>query len=255
MRHFIIGDIHGCYSELRELLIKAGITPEDHVISVGDIIHKGPLEEDTLAYLLRRRNTTVLMGNHEEKHLRWYKHQARLKRYGIPNPMKHVEDYRKTDMTYGHFRQLHKSPIMYQGDGWIVVHGGIPSKLEQIHQGSIGEIRSLAPADRKSLLDCLRIRFETPDGEPVKIGKEKPEDIYWADVYDGRFGHCYFGHQTFPISQMYRQFEYATPLDYGCVHGGALVGVLIENDGSEHYYHVKAHREYAPYVERVIQNP
>ena len=39
---FIIGDIHGCYTELLDLLDKAGVGDDDLVVSVGDLVDRGP---------------------------------------------------------------------------------------------------------------------------------------------------------------------------------------------------------------------
>ena len=41
-RTIVIGDIHGCYDELKELLNKLALSPEDRVIAVGDLTVKGP---------------------------------------------------------------------------------------------------------------------------------------------------------------------------------------------------------------------
>ena len=41
-RDIIIGDIHGCFEELQQLLEAANATPEDRVISAGDFVDRGP---------------------------------------------------------------------------------------------------------------------------------------------------------------------------------------------------------------------
>lgn len=40
-RYIIVGDVHGCVDELRDLLVAAGRVPEDVVVSVGDLVNKG----------------------------------------------------------------------------------------------------------------------------------------------------------------------------------------------------------------------
>ena len=42
MKTFVIGDIHGCFAELQDLLDKAGIAEGDHIIALGDIVDRGP---------------------------------------------------------------------------------------------------------------------------------------------------------------------------------------------------------------------
>ncbi|WP_316771880.1 metallophosphoesterase [Pedobacter frigiditerrae] len=68
MRTFVIGDIHGCFDELMELTRKIGLTADDLLISVGDIVDRGNKSKEVYEYLLNRPNSKVLVGNHERKH-------------------------------------------------------------------------------------------------------------------------------------------------------------------------------------------
>jgi serine/threonine protein phosphatase 1 len=38
----IIGDIHGCYNELQDLLDKSGIGDDEPIIALGDLFDRGP---------------------------------------------------------------------------------------------------------------------------------------------------------------------------------------------------------------------
>ena len=68
----------------------------------------------------------------------------------------------------------------------------------------------------------------TPQGSFLAMGQEGPDDPYWAEVYDGRFGHAFFGHEAFEKDDEPRQFPHATGLDTGCVLGGKLSAAIIE---------------------------
>ena len=68
MRTLIIGDIHGCYKELQKLLDKAGLSDDDQIIALGDLVNRGPKNDNTLNFF-RENNLQSLMGNHEQKHL------------------------------------------------------------------------------------------------------------------------------------------------------------------------------------------
>ena len=68
MRTFVIGDIHGCFDELMELLEKVGLQEEDRLVSLGDIVDRGNKSKEVYAYLRHRKHTKVLVGNHERKH-------------------------------------------------------------------------------------------------------------------------------------------------------------------------------------------
>ena len=64
----------------------------------------------------------------------------------------------------------------------------------------------------------------------MTLGNEKPEDPFWAEVYDGRFGHVIFGHQPFMNGVQY--FDHATGIDTGAVFGGTLTALVIDEDCS-----------------------
>lgn len=69
VRTLIVGDIHGCIDELFDLIEAAGLRPGDRLISLGDIVNKGPAPEEVFDFLTRRPNTLILRGNHEARHL------------------------------------------------------------------------------------------------------------------------------------------------------------------------------------------
>ena len=89
VRTVIVGDIHGCYDELVQLLDVAGVRDEDLLISVGDVVDRGPNPLAVIELFRARPNSLVLMGNHERKHVRevfsYAQHITRLQlgeRYG-----------------------------------------------------------------------------------------------------------------------------------------------------------------------------
>lgn len=80
-RIYAIGDIHGRYDLLRDLLVKIeehnkSLPPAvaTHLIVLGDMIDRGPQSAEVLKYLhgvqSRTEGLVVLMGNHEEMMLR-----------------------------------------------------------------------------------------------------------------------------------------------------------------------------------------
>lgn len=46
--HYVIGDIHGCYNELVQLLAKLDLTSEDVVYFVGDFVDRSKSAEDDM---------------------------------------------------------------------------------------------------------------------------------------------------------------------------------------------------------------
>ena len=66
----IIGDIHGCYAELLALLDVAGVGDDEVVVSVGDLVDRGPEPGAVVDFFRGRPGAVALCGNHERKHVR-----------------------------------------------------------------------------------------------------------------------------------------------------------------------------------------
>jgi serine/threonine protein phosphatase 1 len=64
-RTLFIGDVHGCYDELMELVSKIDLQPTDHLYFVGDLINKWPKSLEVVEFVRNRPNTWSVIGNHE----------------------------------------------------------------------------------------------------------------------------------------------------------------------------------------------
>lgn len=65
---FVIGDVHGHYRELQALLDKAGVTPADDIVQLGDLgqFDAESMPGDALCYgLAHQYHMRVLWGNHD----------------------------------------------------------------------------------------------------------------------------------------------------------------------------------------------
>ena len=65
----IIGDVHGCLDELKDLLdrvFKANDKEKTTVIFVGDLVNKGPFSAETVEYVRTMENTYCVRGNHDD---------------------------------------------------------------------------------------------------------------------------------------------------------------------------------------------
>ena len=75
--HYVVGDVHGCYREMIQLIEKIQHQDPNAVyIFVGDYLDRGPAVVDTLKWFMRNiseegKYQTVL-GNHEDLVLQWY---------------------------------------------------------------------------------------------------------------------------------------------------------------------------------------
>ena len=64
-RIIIVGDIHGCAEQLEALLLKTNYRSDsDVLISVGDIVNKGPDSVRALS-ILHRNKAFAVLGNHD----------------------------------------------------------------------------------------------------------------------------------------------------------------------------------------------
>ena len=113
----------------------------------------------------------------------------------------------------------------------LVVHGGIPGNMTNFPD-TIPEALALSGKRRKSLLRILRTRhIDSETGEPIRLGEATEADPYWAEKYDGRFGHVVFGHE--PFVEGVKEFDHATGIDTGAVFGGSLTAMILEGEDRE----------------------
>ena len=74
MSTYIIGDIHGCYDQLRLLLNQVSFNPiKDILWCTGDLVCRGPKSLDVLHYLFSIKNSVkIVLGNHDLRFLAMY---------------------------------------------------------------------------------------------------------------------------------------------------------------------------------------
>lgn len=102
---YIIGDVHGSRAALEELLADLGVTDDDLVVFVGDLVRKGPDSPGVVDIVRRDSRFVSVRGNNEQKIVR-----------GDKDP----EWLRDGDKAY--FESL---PVAISFDDALVVHGGV----------------------------------------------------------------------------------------------------------------------------------
>lgn len=261
MRTIFIGDIHGCLQELQELIGKLNIQQDDQLVFVGDLLHKGPDSEGVFAYVLQLMEAykvDIICGNHEEKHLRWLRAEARCLATGAQNKMQHVEEYPLITISDAVRDLMNASYIARDYGAFTAVHAGIPGNLRELEYLTHNEWMQAGGKRKKALGQLMRVRFlagpgrtrvdakgrlkEVAEGSMLTLGQDQPGDPYWTDVYDGRFGTIVFGHNPFMQAEpMCSQHAYG--IDLGCVHGGYLCALVTEGNNTS-YVTVKAKQVY-----------
>jgi hypothetical protein len=198
-RTIVIGDIHGCYDELTELLEKAKVGENDRVVSVGDLISKGPKSREVLELFMTDARFSSVMGNHDlALRRRWNGEDVDLK----PSQKETHKELKGEKEAYVNF--LNRLPFTIDLDTHLVVHAGLRPNVELCSQttGDMTRMRTLG-GDR-----------ESDEGTP------------WYHVYYGD-KIVLFGH--WPASEP-RRGKRAIGLDTGCVYGFTLTAYIIETD-------------------------
>lgn len=246
-RKIAIGDIHGCLEEFQELLEKLQLRPGvDRVLCLGDFMDKGHQPAECVKHA-RKMGLDSIQGNHEEKHVRWRRHEA--KRRANPkykNPMAPLSDKdaeQNALLSDEDISWLAGLPVFVRfAPGWVAVHGGVlPGK----------------PVEDQKADTVIRARFTRLEGGeyktvPTDYGKPgRPENsVHWTEVYDGH-DHVVVGHEAHSLSQPLvvqgsgRGVCYG--IDTGCVHGGRLTAlVLTEGELAPSFVQVAARKVWAP---------
>ncbi|TVR22939.1 MAG: serine/threonine protein phosphatase [Anaerolineaceae bacterium] len=200
-RTLVIGDIHGCYKEMMKLLDKAGVNDDDQIISLGDMVNRGPDSARVLDFFRYNSQYRVraVLGNHEHKHIR-----ARHQNYQPTVSMM---------MTRWQFGADYDDAVAYMDSlpdcirlpEAILAHAyfepGIPL-TQQKHRVLVGTMGASS---------YLKNRYRRP----------------WWELYDGGVP-IIVGHKD--MSGKGRPFHYRDRvfgLDSGCVYGGKLSAIWL----------------------------
>jgi serine/threonine protein phosphatase 1 len=233
-RYILIGDVHGCLTELQVLIHRLAPRPDDTFVFLGDLVDKGPQSPAVVRWVRHLSmvyRVVLIEGNHEEKHRRWRHHMRQgspvahtmtgTKQMAAITQAMSMADiaFLETGLLYFRIPQYHA----------LVVHAGVPPALETLPTDP-QEIVTYPRKQRDLYMKMQRIRFVSPKGKILQLGHETGRDRYWAEFYDGRLGTVYFGHQVFmtpaPVA-----FAHAVGLDLGAVHGGYLAAAILSEQG------------------------
>jgi len=254
-RLIVIGDIHGCVDELSDLLDKVAPSADDKVLSIGDILHKGPDPFACLDLVMSLSNEYIL-GNHEEKQLRWERHEDRREETGKKNPMRHVEDYERLSPEHrkwlGESARLFIQMVHPEYGELFFTHGGIEGRMHSLPATNIPW--RVKRREKRYVFNLIRTRYLDSGGKMIPLGDQSRTDSYWAAEYDGRFGYAVFGHHAQPLQDEPVIFPNGVSIDLGCVYGGRLAALAIPDSGSPKTYTVKARKKYQTHMDQERKN-
>ncbi|MEV0024149.1 polynucleotide kinase-phosphatase [Streptomyces atroolivaceus] len=211
----IIGDIHGCSSELDTLLGKLGYKDGTHpegrtAVFVGDLVDRGPDSPGVLRRVMSMvasGDALCVPGNHENKLGRYLKGRKVQHSHGLAET---VEQLEREDAEHPEFRERVAefidglvSHYVLDGGKLVVCHAGLPEKY---HGRTSGRVRSHA-------------LYGDTTGETDEFGL--PVRYPWAEDYRGSAAVVY-GHTPVPTASWVNN---TLCLDTGAVFGGKMTAL------------------------------
>ncbi len=196
-RTIVIGDIHGCFEELQDLLRVVELRTDDRVIAVGDLIVKGPQSREVLDRFIEDNRFSAVLGNHDRALRQHWRGEPRRLSKEQQLTAAELESDRERYSAY-----LRSLPFTINLGFHLIVHAGV---------------RPGVPLRRQVSSDLTEMR--TMGANP-----SSRRGVPWFDVYRGR-KIVIFGHWPAKAPRVARR---ALGLDTGCVYGGRLTAYIIE---------------------------
>jgi protein phosphatase len=214
----VLGDVHGCYDELAELLrtlgyqVAADGTSAVHpggrtAVFVGDLVDRGPATPAVLRLVMGMTaagSALAVSGNHEVKLVRALRGRDVTVSHGLAQSLAQLaaepDEFTKEatafmDGLLGH--------VVLDDGRLVVAHAGLP---EAMHGRASAAVRSFA-------------LYGDTSGETDEFGL--PVRYPWAQDYRGQAMVAY-GHTPVPAAEWVNG---TICLDTGCVFGGALTAL------------------------------
>ena len=232
----IIGDVHGCFDELEELLVMLGysvdkngdgylvIAPEGRkTIFLGDLVDRGPRIREVLKLVMgmvEAGTALCVPGNHDMKLLQKLRGKDVKIAHGLANSIAQLEaETPEFKRGVSDFLDGLISHYVLDDGKLVVAHAGMKEEMQG--RGS-GAIRSFA-------------LFGETTGETDEFGL--PVRYNWAADYRGKASVVY-GHTPIAVPQWLNK---TVNIDTGCVFGGKLTALRYPE---KEFVSVDAHRTY-----------
>ena len=217
----IIGDIHGCFDELTELLTRLNYKIERNTdghfeienpegrraIFLGDLVDRGNNSPGVLRLVMdmvKARKAFCICGNHDEKLNKFLMGKNVNRNHGLDITVRQLESTSKE------FRNEVKEFLngliahyVFDDGKLVVAHGGLP---EEMHGRAAAAVRAF----------CL---FGETTGEIDEFGL--PVRYNWAKNYKGK-AMVVYGHTPIPEAEWLNN---TLNIDTGCVFGGKLTAL------------------------------
>lgn len=224
MRDIIIGDIHGCLNELIVLINKLNLKKNDTIYFIGDLIDRGEDSAGVIKYiyeLSKKYKVVLILGNHDEKFLRYIKKNKKIinQEYEFilkKIEKKHIDFYEKSYYNY-----------FIPEKNILLVHAGINDDIKL----SLNENIPFNPNEKKSKYSILNLVRQIDEKGKMKFFDINVgiESKFWNTNYQGEYGKIIYGHTPI-IQNKPVYFQNSICIDNGCVFGGWLSALLIDKN-------------------------
>ncbi|MBI5945475.1 MAG: polynucleotide kinase-phosphatase [Chloroflexi bacterium] len=216
----IVGDVHGCFDELKGLLLQLGYSFTEtegvyrvqhpagrQVIFLGDLVDRGPNIPSVLKLVMSMvadGSALCVPGNHDMKLVRKFKGRQVQITHGLAESLEQLEkespEFRTQVMEF--LDGLVSHYILDDGN-LVVAHAGMKEEMQG--RGS-GKVRDFA-------------LFGETTGETDEFGL--PVRYNWAAEYRGK-AIVVYGHTPVPEPEW---FNRTINIDTGCIFGGRLTAL------------------------------
>ncbi|MCL4146806.1 UNVERIFIED_CONTAM: hypothetical protein GTU68_013161 [Idotea baltica] len=233
----LVGDVHGCFDELVQLLQQLGYQvdakesnpqatppPGRRFIFLGDLADRGPKSPAVLRLamnMVRSGHAFCVMGNHDNKLMRKLKGNDVQVGWGMQETLDQLAE-EKPEFSADVFTFLTELPLHLVLDGGqlVVAHAGLRENLHGVNS-------------RAAKAFCL---YGDTTGETNELGFPVRRD--WAAAYNGKPSVVY-GHTPVDDAEWRNN---TINIDTGCVYGGQLTGLrfpereLVQVAAARAYY-------------------
>jgi protein phosphatase len=216
----IVGDIHGCFDELLQLLTQLGyelgqdaagvyaLPPAKRkLVFVGDLVDRGPKTPEVLRLamrMVRAGQALCVLGNHEAKLLKWLRGKDVKLMHGLAQSAEQLlQETPEFRAEVASFIDSLISHYVLDNGRLAVAHAGVKEEMQARASGTIKQF-------------CM---YGETTGEVDEFGL--PVRYPWAMDYRGK-AKVVYGHTPMPHAEWLNN---TICLDTGCVFGGKLTAL------------------------------